>query len=33
MEKEFNIDHTREIFGIEFNNKYICEDQVDYMDH
>ncbi|KAL7606753.1 hypothetical protein Lser_V15G20753 [Lactuca serriola] len=23
----------REIFGIEFNNKYICENQVDYMDH
>ncbi|CAI9288368.1 unnamed protein product [Lactuca saligna] len=33
MENEFNIDHTREIFGIEFNNRYICEDQIDYMDH
>nr|KAJ0224629.1 hypothetical protein LSAT_V11C100012520 [Lactuca sativa] len=33
IEKEFNIDYTRKIFGIEFNNKYICEDQVDYTDH
>ncbi|CAI9260417.1 unnamed protein product [Lactuca saligna] len=32
MENEFNIDHTREMFEIEFNHKYICEDQVDYMD-
>ncbi|KAL7618139.1 hypothetical protein Lser_V15G01530 [Lactuca serriola] len=23
LKKEFNIDHTRERFGIEFNNKYI----------